>query len=65
MNTSLWTDLCPGAMYTVTKKIKLHTKPIRTAMVVETGVFVKETPSSLVFKGFAVRKRNIEEIDYV
>ena len=45
-----------GKTYKITKRIKIHTKPICTVEVIQTGVFVKETEKYYVFNGFRVRK---------
>ena len=45
-----------GKKYKITKRIKIHTKPIRTVEIIQTGVFVKETEKYYVFNGFRVRK---------
>ena len=55
----------PGKTYTVTKKIKLHTKPLIECVVSMTGVFVKETDKYCVFRGFKVRKSVIQNIEKV
>ena len=48
-----------GTVYSVAKKIKLHTKPIVEVEVVQVGEFIKETPSYLYFRNFKVRKANV------
>lgn len=58
-------NLCPNKVYTVVKKIKIHTKPLREVCVHETGRFVKETKLSLIFSGFNVRKQNVVRIEEV
>ena len=52
----------PNKMYTVTKKIKLHTSPVREVVVPQTGAFAKETDDFLVFRGFRVRKACVVDI---
>lgn len=42
--------------YVVTKKIKLHTSPLREAEVVREGKFLGETPKWYLFEGFRVSK---------
>jgi hypothetical protein len=49
-------NLKPNKMYTVVKKIKLHTKPLVEIQVPQTGLFVKQTDKCLIFRGFKVRK---------
>ena len=55
----------PNKTYTVTKKIKLHTKPLVECVVPMTGVFVKETDKWLIFRGFKVKKSVIQNIEKV
>ena len=55
----------PNETYTVTKKIKLHTKPLKECVVSMTGVFVKETDKWLIFRGFKVKKSVIQNIEKV
>lgn len=45
-----------GKMYTITKKIKIHTKPLVEIVVPQTGLFVTETDKYFFFRGFKVRK---------
>ena len=52
----------PEKMYTVVKKIKIHTKPLTEVVVPQTGYFVKETASYLCFVGFKVRKNSVVHI---
>ena len=55
-----------GNPYKVTKKIKIHTKPLREVEVIASGVFKKETSKLYVFDDFKVLKTNvtmIEEVD--
>lgn len=54
--------MSPNKTYTVTKKIKLHTKPLVQAVISMTGLFEKETTSYYVFRGFKVRKSTIVSI---
>jgi hypothetical protein len=49
--------------YKVTKKIKLHTKPLREELIVKTGVFVRETTKSYIFDGFRVAKSTVIGIE--
>lgn len=53
----------PNKTYTVVKRIKIHTKPLVEIEVPQTGVFVKETASHLVFRGFRVRKHCVVSIE--
>ena len=48
--------------YEVTKRIKLHTKPIRVAQITQVGRFVKETQRHYIFSDFRVRKDNVISI---
>ena len=52
----------PNKMYTVVKKIKIHTKPLTEVVVPQTGTFVKETATHLCFVGFKVRKSCVIQI---
>lgn len=52
----------PNNMYTVVKKIKIHTSPLVQVVVPQTGLFVKETDSYLCFRGFKVRKSVVVDI---
>lgn len=45
-----------GSLYEVTKRIKVHTKPLVTCDVILTGKFEKETKMLFVFDNFRVRK---------
>lgn len=54
--------LIPNRKYTVSKKIKIHTKPLTYVVVSQTGVFVKETHSYLIFRSFKVSKQCVEQI---
>ena len=51
-----------GKSYSVTKRIKLHTKPLVVADITQVGVFVKETPKQFIFRNFRVYKANVFEI---
>lgn len=51
-----------GKQYVVTKQIKLHTNPLRTAQIQMVGTFVKETDNYYVFEAFRVRKANVIKI---
>ena len=51
--------------YRVTKRIKIHTKPLVEVTVVQEGIFKRETSKSLCFQDFCVHKHcviNIEEV---
>ena len=52
----------PNKMYTVTKKIKIHTQPLREVITSQTGAFVKETASYLIFRSFKVHKACVVDI---
>ena len=54
-----------GKTYKITKRIKIHTKPLVMVEVIKTGVFLKETTKSYLFDDFRVGKKvvvNIEEL---
>ena len=55
--------LIPNQTYTVTKKIKIHTKPLTEVCVTQTGIFVKHTNSYLIFRGYRVRKSCVIKIE--
>lgn len=55
-------DLTPNKTYTVTKKIKIHTKPLAEINVPMTGLFVKETDFYYIFRGFRVNKSVVASI---
>lgn len=55
--------LNPGKTYIVTKRIKVHTSPIRTEVVTKKGKFLRETKTLYVFDSFRVRKDVIERIE--
>ena len=48
-----------GKGYEVTKKIKLHTKPLREEEITKEGVFMKETAKSYIFDNFWVSKSTV------
>lgn len=48
--------LLPNKMYTVAKRIVVRGEPFTEAIVLQKGLFVKETKASFVFLGFTVRK---------
>ena len=52
-------------LYEVTKRIKIHTKPLRTCDVILTGKFKKETKKCFVFDNFRVDKMVITSIKEV
>ena len=52
-----------GKSYRVTKRIKIHTKPLVEVNITLEGVFVKQTKNHLIFDGFRVRKSNVVTID--
>jgi hypothetical protein len=54
--------MIPNQTYTICKKIKIHTKPLATVVVSQTGLFVKETDKYLCFRGFKVRKDCVVQI---
>ena len=52
-------------LYEVTKRIKIHTKPLVICNVVLTGKFKKETDSMFIFDNFRVNKRVVISIKEV
>ena len=54
-----------GSPYKVTKRIKLHTSPLREAEIVKAGVFKKETRKSYIFNEFKVKKQLLQKIEIV
>lgn len=52
-----------GKVYSVTKRIKIHTSPLAEVDVVKQGKFVKETSSCYIFDTFRVNKSNVISID--
>lgn len=57
--------LIPNKPYSVTKKIKIHTKPLQEVFVTQTGIYVKETNSYFIFRGFKVRKLCVTQVQEV
>lgn len=55
-------NMQPNKAYTVTKKIKIHTSPLVEVVIPQTGLFVKQTDSYLIFRGFKVRKSSVINI---
>lgn len=53
------TKLRCGSTYLVTRKIKIHTTPLRTVTYDEVGRFVKETSHMYIFDTFRVKKSTI------
>lgn len=51
-----------GEEYAIIKKIKVHTKPLRFANVIQRGTFKGETSKCYVFDGFKVKKDLIEDV---
>lgn len=49
-------------LYEVMSEIKIHTKPMRKAVVIRSGVFQRETPKEYIFNTFRARKENIISI---
>ncbi len=58
-------DLIPNKKYSVVKKIKLHTKPLVEIEIPQTGLFIKQTGSYLMFNGFKIRKQCVVSIKEV
>ena len=52
-----------GKEYEVTKRIKLHTKPLVEEEIVKTGLFLKETDKSFIFDDFKVSKSTVIKIE--
>jgi hypothetical protein len=48
-----------GKFYRVTKRIKIHTKPLVEVTITNIGKFLKETPTQFVFSGFRAKKDNV------
>lgn len=57
--------LLPNRVYSVEKKIKIHTKPLREVVISQTGRFVKQTDAYLIFVGFKVRKQCVVSVEEV
>lgn len=57
--------LQPNKVYTVAKEIKIHTKSLRKVVISQSGLFVKQTDSYFVFRGFKVRKECVVQIEEV
>ena len=55
-------NLKTNHLYSVVKKIKIHTKPLIEVVVPQTGLFVKQTDTYLVFAGFKVRKECVVSV---
>ena len=49
--------------YKVTKKIKLHTKPLVEAEITNEGMFLKETENFYCFDGFRVNKETLVKVE--
>lgn len=45
-----------GKRYLIVKELKLHTKPITTACVIQCGEYVGETDKEYIFDTFRARK---------
>lgn len=54
--------MIPQYSYCVTIRIKVHTSPLREIEYEKEGVFIKESPSYLIFDNFRVRKENVINI---
>ena len=54
-----------GKTYKVTKEIKLHTKPLRTAVIVQEGVLKKKTEKNYIFDSFRVSKTTIVKFEEI
>ena len=51
-----------GKIYKVTKRIKLHTKPLYEADITLTGRYVLESQNFYIFDTFKVKKANVIKI---
>lgn len=51
-----------NAIYEVIKEIKLHTKPLRKAQVIQIGKYKGETEKTYLFEYFRVKKTNVVSI---
>ena len=49
--------------YKVTKKIKLHTNPLREEEIIKEGIFMKETAKTYIFDDFRVNKSTVIKIE--
>lgn len=58
-------NMQPNKVYTIVKKIKIHTKPLCEVVDPQTGLFVKQTDSYYIFRGFKVRKECVVQIEEV
>ena len=54
-----------GKTYKITKRRKLHTKPLVEAEITNESVFLKETEKSYIFVGFQVRKSTVVKVEEV
>lgn len=52
-----------GKGYEITKKIKLHTKPLREEEIIKEGIFMKETAKTYIFDDFKVSKSTVIKIE--
>ena len=51
-----------GKIYRITKRIKLHTKPLYEADITLTGRYVRESQNFYIFDTFKVKKANVIKI---
>ena len=51
-----------GKIYRITKRIKLHTKPLYEADITLTGRYVRESQNFYIFDTFKVKKANAIKI---
>ena len=54
--------LAPNIKYAVYSNIKIHTKPLKYAITIQNGRFVRESDMFLIFDKFRVKKINIVQI---
>lgn len=54
-----------GNEYKVTKKIKIHTKPLVEVQITLQGIFKCESKAYYIFDSFRARKENIISIERV
>lgn len=55
-------EMTTGTRYLITKRIKLHTKPLRFANITLEGAFKYATDGWYCFNGFRVKKSVVIEI---
>jgi hypothetical protein len=58
-------EMTKNQEYKITKRIKLHTSPLREIEISQQGRFVRETATNYIFDKFWTRKKNVIEIQAV